>query len=158
VNKDLYNNPKGEIEFPKDRQEHMKKCFHMVKGVDENTEGFKRNQELQTKNFIDYKQLKRIKNFFDNFKGNHKEPSFILNGGVEMKNWVDNILRKMRQGLDLSKRNKADAGMQNQYIKPHEKKDFTNVRASQKHQSTLNKYDSAVTESLKRINEIISKL
>jgi hypothetical protein len=130
----------------------------MVKGVDENTEGFKRNQELQTKNFIDYKQLKRIKNFFDNFKGNHKEPSFILNGGVEMKNWVDNILRKMRQGLDLSKRNKADAGMQNQYIKPHEKKDFTNVRASQKHQSTLNKYDSAVTESLKRINEIISKL
>ena len=88
MNKDLYNNPKGEIEFPKDRQEHMKKCFHMVKGVDENTEGFKRNQELQTKNFIDYKQLKRIKNFFDNFKGNHKEPSFILNGGVEMKNWV----------------------------------------------------------------------
>ena len=158
MNKDLYNNPKGEIEFPKDRQEHMKKCFHMVKGVDENTEGFKRNQELQTKNFIDYKQLKRIKNFFDNFKGNHKEPSFILNGGVEMKNWVDNILRKMRQGLDLSKRNKADAGMQNQYIKPHEKKDFTNVRASQKHQSTINKYDSAVTESLKRINEIISKI
>ena len=84
--------------------------------------------------------------------------SFILNGGVEMKNWVDNILRKMRQGLDLSKRNKADTGMMNQYIKPHEKKDFTNVRASQKHQSTINKYDSAVTESLKRINEIISKL
>jgi len=158
VNKDLYNNPKGEIEFPKDKQEHMKKCFHMVKGVDKNIEGFKRNQELQTKNFIDYKQLKRIKNFFDNFKGNHNEPSFILNGGVEMKNWVDNILRKMRQGLDLSKRNKADTGMMNQYIKPHEKKDFTNVRASQKHQSTINKYDSAVTESLKRINEIISKL
>jgi hypothetical protein len=130
----------------------------MVKVVDENIEGFKRNQELQTKNFIDYKQLKRIKNFFDNFKGNHNDPSFILNGGVEMKNWVDNILRKMRQGLDLSKRNKADTGMMNQYIKPHEKKDFTNVRASQKHQSTINKYDSAVTESLKRINEIISKI
>ena len=158
MNKDLYNNPKGEIEFPKDKQEHMKKCFNMVKGVDENIEGFKRNQELQTKNFIDYKQLKRIKNFFDNFKGNHNDPSFILNGGVEMKNWVDNILRKMRQGLDLSKRNKADTGMMNQYIKPHEKKDFTNVRASQKHQSTINKYDSAVTESLKRINEIISKI
>lgn len=158
MNKDLYDNPKGEIEFPKDKQEHMKKCFHMVKGADENTEGFKRNQELQSKNFIDYKQLKRIKNFFDNFKGNHKDPSFILNGGVEIKNWVDSVLRKMRQGLDLTKRNKADTGMQNQYIKPHEKKDFTNVRASQKHQSTLNKYDSAVTESLKRINEIISKL
>jgi hypothetical protein len=158
VNKDLYNNPKGEIEFPKDKQQHMKKCFHMVKGANENVEGFKRNQELQGKNFIDYKQLKRIKNFFDNFKGNHKDPSFILNGGVEMKNWVNDVLRKMRQGLDLTKRNKADTGMQNQYIKPHEKKDFTNVRASQKHASTLQKYDSAVTESLKRINELISKL
>ncbi len=158
MNKDLYNNPKGEIEFPKDKQEHMKKCFHMVKGANENVEGFKRNQELQGKNYIDYKQLKRIKNFFDNFKGNHKHPSFILNGGVEMKNWVNDVLRKMRQGLDLTKRNKADTGMMNQYIKPHEKKDFTNVRASQKHSSTLQKYDSAVTESLKRINELISKL
>jgi hypothetical protein len=158
VNKDLYNNPKGEVEFPKDKQEHMRACFHMVKGANENVEGFKRNQELQEKNYIDYKQLKRIKNFFDNFKGNHKDPSFILNGGVEMKNWVNDVLRKMRQGLDLSKRNKADTGMMNQYIKPHEKKDFTNVRASQKHASTLQKYDSAVTESLKRINELISKL
>ena len=158
MNKDLYNNPKGEIEFPKDKQDHMKKCFHMVKGANENVEGFKRNQELQSKNYIDYKQLKRIKNFFDNFKGNHKDPSFILNGGVEMKNWVNDVLRKMRQGLDLTKRNKADTGMMNQYIKPHEKKDFTNVRASQKHASTLQKYDSAVTESLKRINELISKL
>ena len=67
MNKDLYNNPKGEIEFPKDKQEHMKKCFHMVKGANENVEGFKRNKELQKQNFIDYKQLKRIKNFFDNF-------------------------------------------------------------------------------------------
>jgi hypothetical protein len=32
------------------------------------------------------------------------------------------------------------------------------VRPSQKHASTLQKYDSAVTESLKRINELISKL
>ena len=158
MNKDLYNNPKGEVEFPKDKQEHMRACFHMVKGANENVEGFKSNQELQGKNYIDYKQLKRIKNFFDNFKGNHKDPSFILNGGVEMKNWVNDVLRKMRQGLDLSKRNKADTGMMNQYIKPHEKKDFTNVRASQKHASTLQKYDSAVTESLKRINELISKL
>ena len=158
MNKDLYNNPKGEIEFPKDKQEHMKKCFHIVKGANENIEGFKRNQELQTKNFIDYKQLKRIKNFFDNFKGNHNEPSFVLNGGTIMKNWVNDILRKMRQGLDLTKRNKADTGMQNQYIKPHEKKDFTNVSPSQEHSKTIDKYKSAVTESLMRINELISKL
>jgi hypothetical protein len=158
MNNDLYNSSKGEIEFPKDKQEHMKKCFHMVKGADENTEGFNRNQELQGKNFIEYKQLKRIKNFFDNFKGNHNEPPFILNGGVVMKNWVDNELRKMRDYNKMTKTNKMNTGMMNQFIKPHEKKDFTNVRPSQEHTSTVSRYNAAVTESLKRINEIISKL
>ena len=130
----------------------------MVKGADENTEGFNRNKELQNQNFIEYKQLKRIKNFFDNFIGNQNEPSFILNGGVVMKNWVNDELRKMREFGDLTKRNKMDTGMQNSYIKPHEKKDFTNVRPSQKHANTFNKYDAAVTESLKRINEIMKQL
>ena len=130
----------------------------MVKGADENVEGFKRNQELQNKKFIEYKQLKRIKNFFDNFIGNQKEPSFILNGGVEMKNWVNNELRKMRDYTKMTKTNKMDAGMMNQFIKPHEKKDFTNVRPSQQHDNTFNKYDAAVTESLKRINEIMKQL
>ena len=158
MNKDLYNNPKGEIEFPKDKQEHMKKCFHMVKGANENVEGFKRNQELQTKNYIDYKQLKRIKNFFDNFKGSQKEPSFVLNGGFPMKNWVNYELDFMRRNPEAVKKNKMETGMQNQFIKPHEKKDFTNVRPSQKHLSTREKYDVAVTESLKKINDLISKI
>jgi hypothetical protein len=158
VNKDLYNSSKGEIEFPKDKREHMKKCFHMVKGADENTEGFNRNKELQNQNFIEYKQLKRIKNFFDNFIGNQNEPSFILNGGVVMKNWVNDELRKMREFGDLTKRNKKDTGMQNSYIKPHEKKDFTNVRKSQEHSKTVERYDEAVTNTLKRINEIMLKL
>jgi len=74
VNKELYDK---EFEFPKKLQHHMKKSFHMVKGANSNTEGYKRNKELQNKNYITYKQLKRIKNFFDNFEGNHKEKEFI---------------------------------------------------------------------------------
>jgi hypothetical protein len=155
VNKELYD---IEIEFPKDKRENMKLSFQKIPNADSNSEGYKRNKELQSKKFITYKQLKRIKNFFDNFKGNHKEPEFILNGGVEMKNWVDNELRRMRENPKITKRNKMDTGMQNQFIKPHEKNDFTNVRPSQKHLSTMQKYDAAVTESLKRINELISKL
>ena len=158
MNQDLYNSAKGEIEFPKDKQEHMKKCFHMVKGADENTEGFNRNQELQGKNFIEYKQLKRIKNFFDNFKGNHNEAPFILNGGVEMKNWVNNELRRMREFGKMTKKTKMDTGMQNAFLAPHEKKDFTNVRPSQEHSKTVDKYNQQVTESLRRIKEIISKI
>jgi len=158
VNKDLYNSAKGEVEIPKTIQDHLKKSFQMVNNADENTEGFNRNKEIQGKNFIDYKQLKRIKNFFDNFKGNQQDPSFILNGGFEMKNWVNNELRKMRDYTKLTKRNKMDAGMMNQFIKPHEKNDFANVRPSQEHSRTVDKYNAAVTESLRRINEIMKQL
>lgn len=130
----------------------------MVKNANENTEGYNRNKELQSQKFITYKQLKRIKNFFDNFKGSHKHPSFILNGGVEIKNWVNDELRKMREYVKNTKTNKMNAGMMNQFIDPHEKKDFTNVRPSQEHSKTVDKYNAAVTESLKRINELISKI
>jgi hypothetical protein len=44
VNRSLYDK---EIEFPSDKREHIKKCFLMVKGADENTEGFNRNKEHQ---------------------------------------------------------------------------------------------------------------
>lgn len=155
MNKELYD---IEIEFPKEKRELMKMSFQKVPNADSKGEGYKRNKELQDQKFITYKQLKRIKNFFDNFKGNHKEPEFILNGGVEMKNWVNNELRRMRENPKMTKRNKMDTGMQNQFIKPHEKNDFTNVRPSKRHLSTMQKYDAAVTESLKRINELISKL
>ena len=158
MNNDLYNSAKGQIEFPKDKQEHMRLCFQKVQGADENTEGFNRNKELQNQNFIEYKQLKRIKNFFDNFDGNHTDAPFILNGGVEMKNWVNNELRKMREYGKMTKTNKMNAGMQNQFLKPHEKKNFTNVRPSQEHTKTVDRYNAAVTESLKRINELISKI
>lgn len=159
MNKELYNTEKGTIEFPSDKREHMKSCLNKVKDIDENDEGYKRNKELQEKEFIDYKQLKRIKNFFDNFKGNENESSFILNGGFEMKNWVNNELRKMRDFSHMTKRNKMDTGMQNQFISNHKKDGIVDLgRPSKSHKSTVDKYDAAVTESLKRINEIMSKL
>lgn len=154
MNKQLYDK---KIEFPKDKREHIKKCFQMVKNADKNSEGYKRNQELQNQKFIGYPQLKRIKNFFDGFKGNHKEPEFVLNGGVEMKNWVNNELRKLREFGHMNKKNKMDAGMENQFIKPHQK-DGINVRPSKEHSKTVDKYNAAVTESLRRINEIMSKI
>jgi len=155
VNKDLYN---SEVELPNHLRKHLKISFYKLKEKNKRSEGYKRNQELQNKNFITYKQLKRIKNFFDNFKGNQEDKEFILNGGFPMKNWVEDTLRKLREGLKITKKNKMEAGMSNQFIKNHEKKDFNNVRPSQKHKSTLQKYDTAVTETLKRINQIISKI
>jgi hypothetical protein len=158
VNSNLYNTSKGEIEFPNDKREHMRLCFLRAEGADENVEGFNRNKELQNQKFIDYKQLKRIKNFFDNFKGNQNELPFILNGGVEIKNWVNDELRKMREFEYLTNKNKMDTGMQNQFIDTHTKDGLDSVRPSKEHSRTVDKYNAAVTESLKRINEIISKI
>jgi hypothetical protein len=64
----------------------------------------------------------------------------------------------MRDYLKNTKTNKMNAGMMNQFIDSHEKKDFTNVRPSQEHSKTIDRYNAAVTESLMRINELISKL
>lgn len=155
MNSELYDK---EIEFPKEKRELMKRNFQMVPNADQNTEGYNRNQELQTQKWITYKQLKRIKNFFDNFKGSDKDPEYILNGGVEMKNWVNNELRIMRDDIKISKKNKSNVGMDNQFISTHTKGDpVNNVRTSTRHKKSVDKYDTAVSESIKRINEIILK-
>lgn len=162
MNKDLYNSKEGVIKLPDNIKSNLVKNFNRVVNsiddLDKHIEGYRRNTELQKQEFIDYKQLKRIKNFFDSFKGSQKHPSFILNGGTEMKNWVNDELRKMREFGKMTSRNKMNTGMQNSFIDPHEKKDFTNVRPSQEHSKTVDKYNAAVTESLIRIKEIISKI
>lgn len=158
MNKDLYGSSKGVVEFPEEMREHMRLCFYKAGCDDPNVDGFRRNQELQSQQTMDYKQLKRIKNFFDNFKGNQEDIPFILNGEFKMKNWVDNHLRRMREGIHQTKQNKMNTGMQNQFIKPHEKKNFMNVRKSQEHGDNLSDYDVQVTEALKKINKLISKL
>ena len=75
-----------------------------------------------------------------------------------MKNWVNNELRRMREFGDITKRNKMDTGMQNAYISTHTKDDFSNVRPSQEHSKTVDKYNPSVKESINRINQLISKL
>jgi len=154
VNKDIYDH---KVEFPEDMREHMRVSHHKAKDANKNGEGYKRNQELQSQKSITYKQLKRIKNFFDNFKGEHIDHEFLLNGGFEMKNWVNNELRRMREGIHMTKHNKSETGMQNQHIQTHSK-DGIDVRPSKEHSRTVDKYNESVTEALKRINEIISKI
>ena len=70
MNKEIYD---SEIELPENYRDHLKVCFQKLKNPDKNSEGYKRNQELQNQRFIGYPQLKRIKNFFDNFKGNQND-------------------------------------------------------------------------------------
>jgi hypothetical protein len=99
-----------------------------------------------------------MKNWFDGFNGHDNDLPFILNGGHYVKNWVNDTLTSMRDGNYLSKKIKSVA-MDNQFIDPHEKNSIVNQhRPSKSHSSNVERYDSAVTESLKRINDLIKKI
>ena len=155
MNSEIYDK---EIEFPENYRKHMKDCFQKVKTPDKHGEGYKRNQELREKKEISYQQLKRIKNWFDSFKGMDSDLSFILNGGYYVKEWVNQCLNSMRDDVHSLKKNRSIA-LPNQFIQPHEKNNLKNMnRPAKSHHSHTNDFNVRVTESLKRINELINKI
>jgi hypothetical protein len=156
VNKDLYGN---KVELPEQIVVYLKQCNDAVPDANDSIEGFKRNKELRDSGHVTYQQLKRMKNFFDNFSGNDNDKPFILNGGHYVKNWVNQTLDSMRDGVHTSKEIKSTV-LPNQFIDPHEKNvnlSYDN-RPSQQHKGTLDTYNLQVTENLKRINELIKKI
>ena len=116
MNKELYGN---KIPLPEDVVGYLDDCFNAAQGADNNTEGFNRNQELRDSKEVTYQQLKRMKNFFDNFDGHENDLAYILNGGHYVKNWVDNTLRSMRDGIYLGKKTKSEV-LPNQFIQTHQ--------------------------------------
>jgi hypothetical protein len=154
MNKDLYGK---EYELPEDIVKYLEQCNDAVPNGND-IEGYKRNQELRDSGSVTYQQLKRMKNFFDNFNGSDNDKSFILNGGYYVKNWVNQKLKSERDNIELGKEIKSTV-LPNQYIQTHEKGDVRNInRPSKEHKSNLDKYGLKVTESLNRINELIKKI
>ena len=155
MNKDLYGH---KVSLPEDVVGYLDKCFNAAQGADDTTEGYKRNKELREKKEITYQQLKRIKNWFDNFNGHENDLPFILNGGHYVKGWVDKTLGSMRDGVSLPKEIKSVA-LDNQFIQPHEKNDITNFnRPSKSHKSATERHATAISEDVKKINDLIKKI
>lgn len=153
MNKDLYNK---KVKVPNEIREHMRNSFNSVSS-ESNDEGHKRNKELQSTEQMTYQQLKRIKNFFDTFKGDVQEKSYILNGGDYMKNWVNETLRYLRDDNHNSKKIASDTGMSNEFNDGKKQDDISAMnRPSKSHQKTNN--DIKITETLKRINELMKKI
>ena len=151
MNKDLYNK---KVKVPDEIREHMRNSFSSISS-ESNDEGHKRNKEIQDSEEITYQQLKRIKNYFDNFKGDVQEKTYILNGGDYMKNWVNETLRFLRDDIYNVKKNKQEAGLPNQFNKTHHKDDLITMnRLSKSH----NKINNELKEDLKRINNLIKKI
>jgi hypothetical protein len=155
MNKELY----GKVwQFPQHMQKHMQVCFAKVKNADSNVEGYNRNRRLQTTNNIGYPELKRIKNFFDTYTGNPQDAPFILNGENKMKDFVNSILSGARQSLSTSQQIRNNTGMQMDRNDVPDPNVNLNLSQDTANKSSIEKYDLQVTESLKRINEIMIKL
>jgi len=153
VNKDLYG---ANIPLPKEVVEYLETCFNHVGNSDANVEGHNRNQELRNTGYVTYQQLGRIKNWFDNYNGPKDAKEYELNGAEYMKNWVNNTLTHLRNQTTST----SDEYEPEYIVEPSQ--DFQNIeklnRPSVAHKRTIEKYDSAVTESLKRINQIMKKI
>ena len=79
-------------------------------------------------------------------------------GGNMFYNWVKQTLNSDRNGIRNTKKSESSV-MNNRFLKPHEKNSLhTMNRPTQSHKKTIEKYDTAITESLKRINEIMKKI
>lgn len=155
MNKDLYGNT---VQLPEDVVEYLQQCFDSANTDDSTIEGFKRNQELRDSRETTYQQLKRMKNWFDNFNGLENDLPFILNGGHYVKNWVNDTLGGMRNNVYMGKKAKSEV-LPNQFIQTHTKDNLSNMnRSSKNHNSTVGDINKDITESLKRINELIKKI
>ena len=153
MNKDLYHR---KAKLPESLKTHLQKSFEMTEG-DSNIEGYSRNKELREKGVVTYPVLKRIKNWFDSYQGDGKDAPFILNGGERMQKWCDHVLDHWRGTLKQGKEVKMNTGMENQFIDTHEK-DGIVVNPHDKHEKGINKYDTAVTEEIKKINQLFKNI
>ena len=155
MNKDLYGNT---VQLPEDVVEYLQQCFDSANTDDSTIEGFKRNQELRDSRETTYQQLKRMKNWFDNFNGLENDLPFILNGGHYVKNWVNDTLGGMRNNVYMGKKANSEV-LPNQFIQTHTKDNLNTMnRQSKSHSSTTGEINKDITESLKRINELIKKI
>jgi hypothetical protein len=155
MNKDLYGNT---VHLPEDVVEYLQQCFDSANTDDSTIEGFKRNQELRDSRETTYQQLKRMKNWFDNFNGLENDLPFILNGGHYVKNWVNDTLGGMRNNVYMGKKAKSEV-LPNQFIQTHTKDNLNTMnRQSKSHSSTTGDINKDITENLKRINELIKKI
>ena len=140
----------------------VKKYETLNKGG-EPTEGYQRALGILEDNRVEYKHMKRIKNWFDTWEGSHDDIEYELNGGKTMHNWVDGTLTRETEAIKAPKKIKSQTGMANQFIKNHEKdnnkvyKNSLKIRIPQPHKDIGGQITRGkpIYEQTERIKELI---
>ena len=117
--------------FPLGRgiKKHLQKTLDEYNG-DKTIEGYKRLVNLLSMDGIKYNEMKRLKNFFDNYVGTNDNVGYMLNGGDKMKNWVNNTLQTATENIYTFKKAQQRNGIQNAFIKTHEKNRKPNFKSN----------------------------
>lgn len=116
-NKELKNRV---FPLPKGIRKYLTNLLSNYNGS-KNTEGYDRLNNILQMRHITYQEMKRLKNFFDNFQGNVKSDEYQLNGGDALKTWVNNTLYTATSAIRNFKQAKKDAGISNAFIRHHSK-------------------------------------
>ena len=136
MNKDLYGK---EYKIPDSTLKHLKKY--------ETNETI--GNLLSTGN-VSYSLLKKMKHRMENGEKDSL-------GGDHMLGWVNHTLNSDRSSIEAGKEAKAQSGMPNDYIRPHNKDKVNDLNRPSKSHDKINS-DIKITEALKRINQIIQKI
>lgn len=165
INEDGNKDLKGrKFMLGKGIRKHLMDTLNSYNG-DKNVEGYKRlTNILSMEGGIDYNEMKRLKNFFDNYNGTNKNITYILNGGDEMKNWINNTLTSATTAIRDIKQDKKNMGMENAFISKHNKnkgikpsKPTQNKFKSQNLAQNLNNNNNIRNESHQRIIYLTEK-
>lgn len=115
-------------------------------------EGIKRAKNLLKSGTCTYQNLKRLKNFFDNFNPSTMAiEQFELAGGREMRNYVDVILRKERDRVEHSQNLKQDINLD---LSPQKAQNGT-VNLAEAIEEDNIKYRNAIAVIFNSDNEIL---
>ena len=68
--------------IPDDIRNHLVTMYQTHGNAGQGGDGFERNRQFQNAKSLSYQQAKRIKNFFDTYKGDQNSPEYHLNGGT----------------------------------------------------------------------------
>ena len=109
--------------IPDGVMKHLKKVLKTYEDGDndKSNKGYDHLKWLTGQERVSTEELKRMKNFFDNYKGTPESDDYKLYGGKEMSDWVNATLKHASQVSKDNKKAKKDAGMDNPERKAHEK-------------------------------------
>lgn len=110
----------------------MKHLKNVLKSYEDNdgdkeNKGYDHLKWLTEQEKVSTEELKRTKNFFDNYKGTARSNDYKLYGGKPMSDWVNAILKQAAKSVKDNKKAMKDTGMSNTERKTHEKNDRLKV-------------------------------